>query len=1193
LSDSTLPSSDPGTQKRRSTRIVQAVPITVSGVDALGQPFKERTTTVMVNCHGCKYQSKHYVPKNSVVTIEIPRMEPAFPPRIVPGHVVWVQRPRTVRELFQIGLEFEAAGNVWGIAFPPEDWVPCAEDEAAAKAASEIEVIVETKPIVVAPKVPAPAAPLASSLASSPENGAQVPGAIPAPPPMRPVATPAASAPVAPAGKVAPTATPSAPAPPATTSSATPAPPAATGEAKIHVMPSPAAAGPAPGSQDAQIVIARQMAKIVAEAKETLDKTLRRGAQTAINEEMTIVRQQLDAQMHETVEHAIKSSMERVSEAEVKKVVLQAANKTAAIVEEARLASQSAAQQNAQQIEATVREAVQKAVTEASAQAASHAAAITEQARKAAEEAARVAAEQAAGRTSGIVEEARRAAEQAASRAAEQVESRSASLLEEARRAAQEAAAQAAELAASRATSALEEARKSSEAQVQQLEERVRISAQQAAVQAATQAAQDVTAQAVSHEKLKHSVEEVVGRVIAEREANIPSLQVLASPEAARQHIDEWKKNLEETAQGVRGQTLAQTEADAEAASRRWHEEMEAMLSGSSQKLGQRLNEVSLAAIANTEKEIAERSGSLRALIDEVVSGAESAVLSLGTELAQQRAETEQARAQLQEEARLTLEQTRSQMADLVAAQHDAIARRSEEVIAERVQQLEPLLQNSAQKVLQHFSGELDQEIAPRLEHVQRAVSEIANASDRAAELRGHLIEQVRQAAEQVGHLHNSIQERVQAASDTAVKSAVAELAFAGEEAVRLQETVREEIRRASEQVSQAGSATVERINAASGEAAQKLASEIDHAGQLVAQLKSGIGDQVDQAALRVAELESKIRGHMQQASEQAAEIQMLAREQARQASDHAVQEAVERMKQETAKFPAELEQTCRVTITKLEEELDQKSSEMQHSAYEALLKTSEWYQKKAQTSMNSTMERVVEQSTTSMREKAAEVSSMVASELDHYRRSYVDHSRAEIEEAGKEVRDRERQKLNETAEIASATFTDRVAQVTQESLRRFQDSSREAIEKSRSDMEFNRESSLAEFQKTLDEKMSQGVEQAATYLQSQLMPMLESWEARREAEKQQWMLQLKQSSEESIEAYKARLENATNAWLLASAAKLGQNSQAVLDSLAKTAEKRMRDTCSQVLAGMGDVLKERMLGISTALSIEDDAEKR
>ena len=125
-----LASSDPGTQKRRSTRIVQAVPLTVTGVDALGQPFKERTTTVMVNCHGCKYQSKHYVPRNSMVTLDIPRQQPGLPPRSVQGRVVWVQRPRTVRELFQIGLEFEVSGNVWGIAFPPEDWTTYPDEYA-------------------------------------------------------------------------------------------------------------------------------------------------------------------------------------------------------------------------------------------------------------------------------------------------------------------------------------------------------------------------------------------------------------------------------------------------------------------------------------------------------------------------------------------------------------------------------------------------------------------------------------------------------------------------------------------------------------------------------------------------------------------------------------------------------------------------------------------------------------------------------------------------------------------------------------------------------------------------------------------------------------------------------------------------------------------------------------------------------
>lgn len=116
--------ANPGTdmRKRRSTRIVQAVPLVVTGVDALGRPFVERTSSLIINCHGCRYQSKHYVLKNMWVTLEIPNPETGQLPRTVRGRVAWIQRPRTVRQLFQVALELEVAGNVWGIAFPPEDW---------------------------------------------------------------------------------------------------------------------------------------------------------------------------------------------------------------------------------------------------------------------------------------------------------------------------------------------------------------------------------------------------------------------------------------------------------------------------------------------------------------------------------------------------------------------------------------------------------------------------------------------------------------------------------------------------------------------------------------------------------------------------------------------------------------------------------------------------------------------------------------------------------------------------------------------------------------------------------------------------------------------------------------------------------------------------------------------------------------
>src|ERR1700722_5243638 len=109
-------------RKRRSTRIVQAVPLAVTGVDALGRPFTERTSTLIINCHGCRYQSKHYVLKNMWVTLEIPHPEGGQSARNVRGRVAWIQRPRTVRQLFQVALELELPGNAWGMAFPPEDW---------------------------------------------------------------------------------------------------------------------------------------------------------------------------------------------------------------------------------------------------------------------------------------------------------------------------------------------------------------------------------------------------------------------------------------------------------------------------------------------------------------------------------------------------------------------------------------------------------------------------------------------------------------------------------------------------------------------------------------------------------------------------------------------------------------------------------------------------------------------------------------------------------------------------------------------------------------------------------------------------------------------------------------------------------------------------------------------------------------
>lgn len=111
--------SHSGTERRRSERISQSLPVVVRGIDLLGQPFEERSSTLNLNLHGCRYASKYHLPKNTWVTLEIPR---GAERENVRARVAWIQRPRSIRELFQIAVELESPGNFWALEEPPADW---------------------------------------------------------------------------------------------------------------------------------------------------------------------------------------------------------------------------------------------------------------------------------------------------------------------------------------------------------------------------------------------------------------------------------------------------------------------------------------------------------------------------------------------------------------------------------------------------------------------------------------------------------------------------------------------------------------------------------------------------------------------------------------------------------------------------------------------------------------------------------------------------------------------------------------------------------------------------------------------------------------------------------------------------------------------------------------------------------------
>lgn len=287
------PSSDPGVDKRRTTRVVHAIPIVVRGMDALGQAFKESTTTVMVNCNGCKCRSKHYVPKDSRVTVEIGPTRAGAMPRIVPARVVWVQRPRTFRDIFHVAMEFEVPGNVWEIQSPPEDWFPHPDDE-------HLEV------------------PLTEEAALNGQSPSSDPAALYIPPAVNLEAA-AARAIQTFSGSAATDA-------------------AGADKGLTLVMPAPQM------EIDPELAAARQMVTAAVQA--------------AMANEATKLHLRLAAQLQESVKETVKLLAQSVADTVMKEFVERAAERTAALVVEARQASLA----NAEQLDAKIRIVLQEVV---------------------------------------------------------------------------------------------------------------------------------------------------------------------------------------------------------------------------------------------------------------------------------------------------------------------------------------------------------------------------------------------------------------------------------------------------------------------------------------------------------------------------------------------------------------------------------------------------------------------------------------------------------------------------------------------------------------------------------------------------------------------------------------------------------------------------------------------------------------
>jgi hypothetical protein len=307
-----------------------------------------------------------------------------------------------------------------------------------------------------------------------------------------------------------------------------------------------------------------------------------------------------------------------------------------------------------------------------------------------------------------------------------------------------------------------------------------------------------------------------------------------------------------------------------------------------------------------------------------------------------------------------------------------------------------------------------------------------------------------------------------------------------------------------------------------------------------------------------------------------------------RNSADEAFAESLARFRENLGSVELILQDSSQAITGRNLTELEGKAGDLKHQMVEELLKSAEWYEKKAQTQIQNLTERAVEHAGNQLREKAGELSSVFASEVDHASRSFVGHTQTQMEEVVRDSFERARALFAEAADTTAAAFTDEIQRTGRQELDGFNEEVRRSTDGARLQLDAARmelsqqttaeqEAFLRRFQSSMGGALEAGVAEAQKRVSEGFGPLLESWKAMTVAHQQEMQGIYGHMGQQAAEQYKSRLENVSNQWMLATVASLDHQSREMVSGIAATAEEKLREACAHVFEGVGESLRERL----------------
>ncbi len=117
---------------------------------------------------------------------------------------------------------------------------------------------------------------------------------------------------------------------------------------------------------------------------------------------------------------------------------------------------------------------------------------------------------------------------------------------------------------------------------------------------------------------------------------------------------------------------------------------------------------------------------------------------------------------------------------------------------------------------------------------------------------------------------------------------------------------------------------------------------------------------------------------------------------------------------------------------------------------------------------------------------------------------------------------------------------------------------------------------SVGRFQARMESQFESSMERARSAFSDEFALDLESYRVERDAHHEEWAQSIDQLSGDAMGKYEERLQTACDSWIVSSVRRLSEHGQNVIESMLRSADLALRESCSKVFDGLAEILRER-----------------